>query len=184
MYGPVFRLAAVLGILSALTACAGGTATAERVGEQAYLHGSTAVYINAQERELKELLAEYGVSVERERDDIILKTPGPGSFEPEHADLSPAFRDQLAALVPILKKYDSTLIEVCGFTDTTGTMVGNMELSLHRAEAVAQLLKSLGVAGHRINAKGLGPLHPVADNDTPEGRQSNRRVELIIRPAL
>jgi outer membrane protein OmpA-like peptidoglycan-associated protein len=179
----VFRLMAALGIITALSACVSGPNTTEHVGERPGMLSNTTSYIDAQERELRELLAESGVSVERARDDIILKTPGPGAFEPEVADVSPAFRDQLVALAPVLNKYQSTLIEVCGYTDTTGSMIGNMALSLHRAEAVAQLLESLGVAGQRITAKGLGPLQPVADNETAEGRQLNRLVELTIRPA-
>jgi outer membrane protein OmpA-like peptidoglycan-associated protein len=182
MCGPAIRLVAALGIITALTACVSGGTTTVRVGERAGVLGM-ALYMDAQERELSELLTASGVSVERARDDIILRTPGHAAFEPELADVSPVFHDQLVDLAGVLNKYDTTHIEVSGFTDTTGSMVGNMALSLQRAEAVAQLLESLGVSGHRITAKGLGPLHPVADNATAEGRQLNRRVELTIRPA-
>ena len=61
-------------------------------------------------------------------------------------------------------------------------MIRNIELSLARAEAVAQLLIRQGVAEYRITPRGLGPLNPLADNDSAEGRQLNRRVELTIRP--
>jgi outer membrane protein OmpA-like peptidoglycan-associated protein len=179
----LFRAAAGLAMAAALSGCVSVTSTSEHGGEPAE-HRGTKSYIDAQEAELRALLADSGVSVERVRDDIVLKTPGPAVFEPDVADVSGAFRDQLATVAEVLKRYDDTQIEVCGFTDSTGTMIGNMALSLQRAETVARHLETLGVAGHRITAKGLGPLHPVADNATEDGRQLNRRVELTIRPAV
>lgn len=136
--------------------------------------------MDALERELRKLLTDSGSSVERVRGDIVLRMAGPGVFEPDQADIGPAFQELLGALASLLSTVGSPLIEVTGFTDATGPMIVNLALSLERAERVAQVLATHGAPKQRIVAKGLGPLHPIADNDTPEGRQLNRRVELTI----
>ncbi|MFU8816120.1 MAG: OmpA family protein [Pseudomonadales bacterium] len=132
------------------------------------------------ERELRKLLADSGSSVTRVRGDIVLTIAGPGVFESDRAEIGPAFQESLGALASLLSAVGSTLIEVTGFTDATGPMIANLALSLARAERIAQVLATHGVPKERVVAKGLGPLRPIADNDTPEGRQLNRRVELTI----
>ena len=185
MQGLLIRPIAAMIVTATLTACMSGTSTSVLIDERARLlaeAADTAMYMDAQEYELRDLLDASGVSVERVRDDIILRTPGQATFEPDRADINPAFQELLVTLVAILNDYDQTLIEVSGYSDPTGPMVRNMELSLQRAEAVAKLLEELGVSPERISAKGLGPLDPVADNATDEGRVLNRRVELVLRP--
>jgi len=161
-----------------LSACVTGTSTSTNVDERS----ATALYMDAQEYQLKRVLADSGVAVERARDDIILRMPGAATFEPDKADIKPVFRESVAAAAQVLKAYDRTLIEVDGYTDSSGAMIRNMALSLERAEAVAQQLMSQGIADTRITPIGMGPLQPLADNDSVEGRQLNRRVELTIRP--
>jgi outer membrane protein OmpA-like peptidoglycan-associated protein len=140
--------------------------------------------MDTQEFELKEALADSGVTVERSQDDIILRMPGSAAFAPDKADITRAIKKSLVTAARVLEAYDLTSIDVIGYTDSSGTMIRNMELSLERAEAVAQLLKDQGIAESRITPRGLGPLSPLADNDSAEGRQLNRRVELTIRPLL
>lgn len=72
------------------------------------------------------------------------------------------------------------LVEVQGHTDSSGDYDGNVELSQERAQEVREYLIGKGVASGRLRAKGYGPDNPVADNDTAEGRRSNRRVEFVI----
>jgi outer membrane protein OmpA-like peptidoglycan-associated protein len=143
-----------------------------------------AVYMDIQEQELKEALGKSGMTMERDRDDIILRMPGAAAFESDQAEIKPAFRKSVAGAVKVLATYDRTLIDVSGHTDSTGSMTHNMELSLERAQAVVELLQKAGIAEARITAKGLGPMEPLADNANPEGRQLNRRVELTIRPLM
>jgi len=76
----------------------------------------------------------------------------------------------------------SILIE--GFTDSTGPAELNRRLSEQRAQAVRDALVARGVAAQRIQARGYGPAYPVASNDTPVGRQLNRRVQVVIATIL
>jgi OOP family OmpA-OmpF porin len=88
-----------------------------------------------------------------------------------------------AALTEIAKLLtgDATLkLHVVGHTDNVGTMDANLKLSQARAEAVVQALTTKhGIAAARLRAAGVGPLAPVASNDSDEGRAKNRRVELV-----
>jgi len=71
---------------------------------------------------------------------------------------------------------------IVGHTDSTGAFDHNMSLSKARADAVANaLISQHGVAASRLQASGVGPLAPVATNDTEDGRAKNRRVELVKR---
>lgn len=72
------------------------------------------------------------------------------------------------------------IIEVAGHTDASGGAKRNRELSQQRAESVRQYMLSKGITKSRLTAKGYGPDKPIAGNDTPEGREANRRVEFVI----
>jgi outer membrane protein OmpA-like peptidoglycan-associated protein len=72
------------------------------------------------------------------------------------------------------------LIQIEGHTDSTGGAARNRELSKLRAESVRQYLIGRGIAKGRMVAKGFGPDRPLMANDTPEGREANRRVEFNI----
>jgi outer membrane protein OmpA-like peptidoglycan-associated protein len=67
-----------------------------------------------------------------------------------------------------------------GFTDSVGSNSHNQQLSERRANAVGEALQTMGVSADRIAEHGYGETAPVADNSTPEGRQLNRRVEIVI----
>jgi OOP family OmpA-OmpF porin len=71
-------------------------------------------------------------------------------------------------------------VEVQGHTDHFGSMRRNMYVSRERAKAVRRYLIEQGVAPTRLDARGYGPNQPVADNETAEGREKNRRVEFVI----
>ena len=87
---------------------------------------------------------------------------------------------ELAKLSKILKENNSKKIRVDGHTDATGTEEYNVWLSDKRAASVKKFLEDNGISASRISIKGHGPSKPVADNKTPEGRQKNRRVEVVI----
>lgn len=78
----------------------------------------------------------------------------------------------------IFKKDPQVQVEVRGYTDSTGSERGNLNLSQQRAEKVSQALQVRGVPESHISAKGYGHAKPIASNQTPEGRQKNRRVEI------
>jgi outer membrane protein OmpA-like peptidoglycan-associated protein len=71
-------------------------------------------------------------------------------------------------------------LEIDGYTDSIGSDEYNQTLSDKRAEAVRDYLVSSGVNMNNVVARGMGKADPVADNNTAEGRQLNRRVELIV----
>lgn len=96
--------------------------------------------------------------------------------------MKPTARDSIANAADVLVKYPDTYITVEGHTDSTGKPEYNRKLSERRASAVRDLLAKDGVPPSRMSVMGYGASDPVADNSTPEGRQSNRRVQLEIRP--
>ena len=73
-------------------------------------------------------------------------------------------------------------LEIQGHTDSTGSAERNRVLSQERADAVVSALRLYGVDADRLGARGLGPDQPIGDNSTDEGRQQNRRVELVRLP--
>jgi outer membrane protein OmpA-like peptidoglycan-associated protein len=81
-----------------------------------------------------------------------------------------------------LKDQQGHPIVVEGHTDSQGSDASNQELSRGRAQAVRDFLVSRGVPADRIRADALGSSRPVGDNKTPEGRASNRRVEIVVQP--
>jgi outer membrane protein OmpA-like peptidoglycan-associated protein len=107
--------------------------------------------------------------------DVLFKT---GSFE-----LLGGARERLAKVSGIVLAYPSLHLDVEGHTDSVGSDDYNMTLSQHRAEAVRDYLVQQGIPESNIAARGLGKAGPVASNDTPEGRQQNRRVELVLSGA-
>src|SRR5690606_32922300 len=92
----------------------------------------------------------------------------------------PAFHQTLNAVARVLGKYNRTLVDVNGHTDSTGSMQHNMALSQRRAMSVGNYLAAQGVDGRRLAINGFGPNQPVATNATPDGRALNRRVEIYL----
>jgi len=101
-------------------------------------------------------------------------------FAIDSSELQPAARTTIESMATVLNDFPDTNILIEGDTDNTGTSEYNQLLSERRAQAVADYHKRLGVAASRISTVGLGESNPVASNDTAEGRQQNRRVEVAI----
>lgn len=139
-------------------------------------------YMDKQEDELRQQLQGTGVSVTRSGDELILNMPGNITFATDSSALNPSFHEVLNSVVLILKKFDKTLIEVAGHTDSTGSREYNKKLSWQRAQSVANYLVDQGVDSQRIITVGHGEERPIASNKTAEGRQQNRRVELTLIP--
>jgi len=104
-------------------------------------------------------------------------------FDTGKFDLRPEAREKLARLSGILATHPELHLDVEGHTDNTGGLQVNQKLSDQRAEAVAKYLVAQGVSEKTINSAGLADGHPIADNSTAEGRQKNRRVEIIVSGA-
>jgi outer membrane protein OmpA-like peptidoglycan-associated protein len=139
-------------------------------------------YMDRQEAALRKELEQTGVSVTRSGDNITLNMPGNITFKTDSADLNASFYDVLNSVGKVVNEFEQTVIEVAGHTDSTGSDQYNQALSQRRADAVAAYIKTRSVRADRIITVGAGEKHPVASNDTPDGRQLNRRVELTLVP--
>ena len=102
-------------------------------------------------------------------------------FDLDSASLRSESRATLRDLATNFKQYPDEVIDVAGHTDSSGTSSHNQTLSEDRASSVRSYLVDQGVPSSRVNARGYGETMPKASNDTPEGRQLNRRVEIHIR---
>ncbi len=98
-----------------------------------------------------------------------------GSFE-----LLPAARERLAKVSGIVLAYPSLHVAIEGHTDSIGSDEYNQQLSEHRAQAVRDYFVQQGINSSAVEARGFGKTEPIASNDSSEGRQQNRRVELIL----
>ncbi len=101
-------------------------------------------------------------------------------FQSGSSNLRPAVREKLAKIAGILSAHPDLKLSVEGHTDSVGSDEYNQGLSEQRAQAAKDYLVNQGVAGSSIASRGFGKTVPIATNDTPEGRQQNRRVELIV----
>jgi outer membrane protein OmpA-like peptidoglycan-associated protein len=101
-------------------------------------------------------------------------------FDSGKYSLRPLAREKLAKISGIVLAYPSLKLAVEGNTDSVGTESYNQELSEQRAEGVRTYLTQQGVPESSTSATGFGKTRPIASNDTSEGRQQNRRVELIV----
>ena len=103
-------------------------------------------------------------------------------FDVDRATLRPGSGEVLDTIASIMDAQTGLRLEVQGHTDATGTAERNRVLSRERADAVVSALRLYGVDADRLVARGLGPDEPIGDNSTEEGRQQNRRVELVRLP--
>jgi len=101
-------------------------------------------------------------------------------FDTGRATLKPGATRDLDRLAQALKDNANTRVKIEGYTDSVGSMAYNQGLSERRAQAVADALEVRGVPPDRYQVEGLGKEYPVASNNTPEGRQQNRRVEIVF----
>jgi outer membrane protein OmpA-like peptidoglycan-associated protein len=101
-------------------------------------------------------------------------------FDFDKANLKPGAREKVARVASILHSHPDLKIEVEGHTDSVGSDAYNQRLSERRAESVRAGLVQDGVKSEVVGTTGFGESRPVATNGTPEGRQQNRRVEIVI----
>lgn len=129
--------------------------------------------IAQQEMQLKELDAKKTA-----RGMVI--TLGDVLFRTNKAQLESGGMRNVQKLADFLNRYPQHKVLVEGFTDSTGSDSYNQELSDRRANAVRMALINMGISSDRVTTHGYGEAFPVGGNDTAAGRQSNRRVEIII----
>ncbi len=137
-------------------------------------------------RELDEELEGTGVDVEEvgDQDAILVRLPDGVTFARGSSQINPGFYDGLNAIADSLIQYPNSLVDVYGFTDTTGSDALNQRLSEQRAQAVADYLAARGVARSRLATRGYGESYDFLRVKTADGVDEplNRRVEIKIIP--
>ena len=141
--------------------------------------GAIGKYMDKQKRELEEKLGN-SAEVERVGEGIKVTFDSGLLFAFNSDDLTPAMKTQLTEFAGTLQTYDETYILIDGHTDSKGAESYNLNLSERRASAVNEYLKSKNVSSTRLGTRGFGESQPVSSNNTENGRQQNRRVEVAI----
>ena len=139
-------------------------------------------YADKQEAALRESMANTGVEVQRQGDQIKLIMPGNITFATDSSAIASSFYSPLNNLASSLKQFNQNNIEIVGYTDSTGSRQHNMDLSQQRAQSVATYLTSQGVDQSHLSVRGAGPDQPIASNADVNGRAQNRRVEVNLKP--
>ena len=171
---------------SIIGALAGNTAVGAVIGG-AVGAGAGAVIGNRMDKVKKQAQAQLpNATVETVKDannlDAVKVTFDSGIlFATNKADLNQTSKNELNNLANIMKQNADVSIDVRGYTDSTGSDAINQPLSVNRAQSVANYLTQNGVKYSQMkNVNGYGSSNPVASNETAEGRQQNRRVEVYL----
>ena len=170
--------------VGALTARNGGDAVRNAAIGAAVGAGLGAIggsSLDRQEAELRQELG-AGVGLVNTGSQLIVTMPQDILFATGSATLTPTLIGDLQDVARSINKYPDTTVQVVGHTDNVGDAGFNQRLSEQRAQSVASVLLGAGVSASRVQTIGRGENSPIATNQTPEGRQQNRRVEIIISP--
>ncbi|SHI79320.1 Outer membrane protein OmpA [Malonomonas rubra DSM 5091] len=144
-------------------------------------------YMDKQQTEFEQQLAneraQHQIEIERQQNEILkLTMSSEVSFDYDSAVIKSSFYSPLDKIADIMNRYPQTQIVVAGHTDSKGSEEYNLQLSLRRANAVADYLMARNVDRYRLGTEGRGELEPIASNDTAAGRAQNRRVEIFVVP--
>lgn len=162
--------------------------TAQNQAAQSREQADSARQQASQQSELARQQAERAAALQRDLQDLQAKstqrgmvvTMGDVLFATGKANLQPGAQRNVEKLANVLKQHPERKVLVEGFTDNVGSDDLNLELSRRRAESFAGALQEAGVPPARIEVRAHGEEMPVADNNTPAGRQQNRRVEILF----
>jgi outer membrane protein OmpA-like peptidoglycan-associated protein len=134
-----------------------------------------------QKAAMEKATAGTGVAVTQTTDNRLkLDIPSDVSFDTGRSAIKPNFGPILNQFATSLNQNAVTTVTIIGHTDSTGSDAINNPLSVDRAEAARDYLVSRGVARNRISTDGRGAREPIADNNTQQGRDKNRRVEIYV----
>lgn len=137
--------------------------------------------LDRQEADLRNAVGN-DVTITNTGDRLIVTLPQDILFATDSDTLRPDLVRDLRAVAGNLNAYPDSTVQVLGHTDSVGDAGYNQDLSFRRADSVARVLIGEGVKAGRIRSIGRGESQPVSSNLTPEGRQQNRRVEIVILP--
>jgi len=132
------------------------------------------------ESRTRELEQQLKAMEAKQTDRGFVVTLGDVLFDTNEAKLKAGGVRSVQKLADFFKQYPQRKVMIEGFTDSTGTLGRNQELSNDRASSVRTALLEMGIGTERITSRGYGESYPVADNNTVAGRQLNRRVEIIV----
>lgn len=175
--------------VGALAGAVIGSATGGSAGTGAVVGagvGALGTYIwsqnmERQKREMEQATRGTGVAVSQTADNrLMLNIPSDISFAVGRSDIQPNFAPVLDQFAAGLRDNPYAEVRIVGHTDSTGSDAINNPLSMDRAASTRSYLVSRGVDGRRIAIDGMGERHPIASNDTAEGRARNRRVEIFV----
>jgi len=164
----------------------GGTGRSTAVGAAVGAGAGAAAGYNWQliKEKLGMATKDSGVQVTEQRDGSLkVNMPAAVSFSSGSSTIDSGLHPTLDRMANTLNEYPASTISVTGHTDSVGGTQFNQDLSLRRANAVANYLAQRNVQRSRMSTYGQGEAAPVADNGTENGRAQNRRVEMVIRPA-
>lgn len=150
------------------------TATAQTATDAALASAAVAA------KEADELQRQIDVLEAEATDRGLVLTLGDVLFGTGRSDLTSGGTNTLDKLVVFLNNYPDRNVVIEGHTDDVGSHEMNQTLSQHRADSVKFYLVQQGIRHKRLAASGMGETQPIADNQSPSGRQQNRRVEVII----
>jgi outer membrane protein OmpA-like peptidoglycan-associated protein len=150
----------------------------------AAIGGGIGYYMDTQEAKLRKKLRDSGVSVQRDGNKINLIMPGNITFATNSSNINTNFTRVLNSVALVLEEYNKTLIVVSGHTDSIGSVQDNQRLSEDRAGSVANYLRGQNIISDRLEIVGFGEGQPVANNQTAQGRELNRRVEMTLLPII
>jgi len=150
------------------------TATAQSATDAALASAAVAA------KEADELQRQIDVLQAEATDRGLVLTLGDVLFGTGRSDLTSGGTNTLDKLVVFLNNYPDRNVVIEGHTDDVGSHEMNQTLSQHRADSVKFYLVQQGIRHKRLAASGMGETQPIADNQSPSGRQQNRRVEVII----
>jgi outer membrane protein OmpA-like peptidoglycan-associated protein len=173
--------------IGAAAGAVGAIATGKREADEilagaaigAAIGAGVGAYMDRQEEKLGRI---PGTRVERlDETTLLVHFDSDVLFDVDSSTLSGAARSALAESATVMNEYDKTAVIVQGHTDSTGTDAHNQALSERRARSVEQELIARGVDAERLASMGFGETQPVADNSSADGRQRNRRVDVMLR---
>jgi outer membrane protein OmpA-like peptidoglycan-associated protein len=141
-------------------------------------------YTDNEENELRAALRGSGVLVARVGDNLVINMRSDTLFSSGSAALSSRAADLLQSVALVVRKYDSTQLQVNGYTDTTGSPEQNQVVSQARASAVAKALTDSGVNPRRVLAHGLGETNLKIPTGSGVNESRNRRIEIRITPVM
>jgi outer membrane protein OmpA-like peptidoglycan-associated protein len=157
---------------------------AERAASQTALDsaGKQTARLETERVELRTLLLSQFNAILQTRDTVrgLVVNMSDVLFDTGKSTLRPLAREKLAKVAGIVSGHPGLRLDVEGYTDSVGGDDYNQQLSEHRGTSVRDYLMMQGMQGSSVTAKGFGKTQPVASNETADGRQQNRRVELVI----